>query len=72
MANERADEMHPARLEAIAREIAAETGAAVSVVTGEELSAAGLNMFYAVGQAGECSQQCSVVKGAVLRWKRAK
>ena len=50
-ANERADEMHPARLEAVAREVAAETGAAVHVVCGvAELEAQGLNLLAAVGQ----------------------
>ena len=51
LANERADEMHPARLEAVAREVAAETGAAVHVVCGvAELEAQGLNLLAAVGQ----------------------
>ena len=49
--NERADEMHPARMEALARSIAAETGMSVHAVVGEELLAEGMHMHYSVGQA---------------------
>ena len=51
LSNERADEIHPARLEAVAREVAAETGAAVHVVSGvDALAAEGLHLLAAVGQ----------------------
>lgn len=51
LSNERADEMHPARLEAVARGVAAETGASVHVVSGvAELEAQGLCLLAAVGQ----------------------
>ena len=51
LVNERADEMHPARLEEVARALAAEAGATVHVLAGEALLPAGLHMLHAVGQA---------------------
>lgn len=50
LVNERADEMHPARLEAVARTVAAESGAAVHVLEGAALLEAGLHLLHAVGQ----------------------
>ncbi len=51
LVNERADEAHPARFEAVARALAAEAGAAVHVLAGEALLPEGLHMLHAVGQA---------------------
>ena len=48
--NERADEMHPDRVEAVARAVAAESGMEVFALVGEELLAAGMHMHYSVGQ----------------------
>ena len=48
--NERADEMHPDRVEAVARAVAAESGMEVFTIVGEELLAAGMHMHYSVGQ----------------------
>lgn len=50
LANERADELHPARLEEVARGVAAEVGAGVYVVSCEELLEKGLHLLHAVGQ----------------------
>lgn len=50
LANERADELHPARLEAVARAVAAEASADVFVCAGEDLLAQGLHLLHAVGQ----------------------
>jgi leucyl aminopeptidase len=50
LSNERADEVHPARLEAVARAVAAEAGADVFVCAGEDLIAQGLHLLHAVGQ----------------------
>lgn len=51
LCNERADEMNPSKLESVARTIAAETGAEVFVLKGEELRDQGLHLLYSVGQA---------------------
>ena len=51
LVNERADEMHPERLEAVARAVAAEAGARVHVLAGADLLPEGLHLLYAVGQA---------------------
>jgi len=51
LVNERADEMHPGRVEAVARAVAAAAGADVFVVAGEALLPAGLHLLHAVGQA---------------------
>ena len=51
LSNERADEMHPARLESVAAGVAAEIGAEMHVLRGDALTAAGLHMLAAVGQA---------------------
>lgn len=50
VANERADEMHPAKMEAVARAVAAEIGAEVHVVSGDDLLTNGLHLMHAVGQ----------------------
>ena len=50
LVNERADEMHPARLEAVALAVAAEAGARTHVLSGEALLPAGLHLLHAVGQ----------------------
>jgi len=49
--NTPASDMGPAELEAAARELAEETGAAISVTTGEALLDANLPMIHAVGRA---------------------
>ena len=49
--NERADEMHPERLEAVARGVAAEVGASVYSLANEGLMKEGLHLLHAVGQA---------------------
>jgi len=51
LGNDRADEVHPQRLEEVAREIAAETGARLYVLAGEALVAEGMHLMAAVGQA---------------------
>jgi leucyl aminopeptidase len=51
LANERADEMHPSRLEDVARQVAAVAGMSVFTCTGPELVSEGLHMLHAVGQA---------------------
>lgn len=48
--SERADEMHPGRLEAVARSIAEETGMKAFVCAGDELLKEGMHMHYSVGQ----------------------
>jgi leucyl aminopeptidase len=50
LATERADEMSPEHLEAVAGAIAAETGATLTVVKGEDLIKHGLHLMAAVGQ----------------------
>lgn len=50
LANERADELHPARLEAVARAVAAEASAEFFVCAGEDLLSQGLHLLHAVGQ----------------------
>ena len=51
LVNERADEMHPGRLEEVARGVAAAAGAEVFVCAGADLLPAGLHLLHAVGQA---------------------
>lgn len=51
LVNERADEMHPARLEALARSIAGANGYEVHTVVGDKLVEEGLHLLHAVGQA---------------------
>lgn len=53
VATERADEMNPEAVEALARRIAAESGMEVHTIVGEELMAAGMHMHYSVGQAAK-------------------
>ena len=50
MANARADEMHPQRIEELAAEVARETGAELFVLRGEALVEQGLHLMAAVGQ----------------------
>lgn len=51
LANERADEMSPGKLESIARSLSAETGAELYVLSGTDLLDKGLHLLYNVGQA---------------------
>lgn len=51
--NERADEMHPGRVEEVAQKIATETGADLYVVRGADLLTEGLHLLHAVGQAAQ-------------------
>lgn len=51
MCNERSDEMHPGRVEEVARTVAAEIGAEVYVLAGDGLVKEGLHLLYSVGQA---------------------
>jgi leucyl aminopeptidase len=48
--SERADEMHPGRMEAVAKSIAEETGMQFFSVVGEDLLKNGMGMHYSVGQ----------------------
>lgn len=53
LGNERSDEMHPARVEAVARAVAAETGMEFFSIVGEELLEKQMHMHYSVGQAAK-------------------
>lgn len=57
LANERADEMTPGKLESIARSLAAETGAELHVVSGTDLLDKGLHLLYNVGQAAGMARE---------------
>lgn len=51
--NERADEMHPGRVEQVAEQVKAETGADLYVLRGTDLVKEGLHLLHAVGQASQ-------------------
>ena len=55
LVNTPAGHMLPDSLEAAARTVAAQHDADISVLTGEELLSAGLNMIHAVGRASACA-----------------
>ena len=55
LVNERADEMHPGRLEEVARGVAAAAGAEVFVCAGADLLPAGLHLLHAVGQSSRAA-----------------
>lgn len=50
LGNDRADELHPEKLEQVARAVANEMGAQIHVVKGQELVEQGLHLLAAVGQ----------------------